>query len=111
MNRVKTVNGKSDLLQVVAAGRPIGGLSHSLNRGQQQTDQNSDDRDHDQQLDQGETALFAGALTDFSDWSGNGDFNHTVYLGEFCELGWRDRNTALARKAERQPAKGGRATQ
>jgi hypothetical protein len=39
----------------VATPGLVGGFAHFLHRRQQQTDQNSDDRDHDQQLNQGES--------------------------------------------------------
>ena len=51
------VQRQGNLLHVVrAATRPVGRLSHGLNRRQQQADEDADDRDHHQQLDEGETA-------------------------------------------------------
>ena len=52
------MQGEADLLQIIDALRPTGGLAGGLDGGQQQGDQDRDDRDHDQQLDQGE----AGAV-------------------------------------------------
>ncbi len=61
------VQGEADLLQVVLTLRARGRLAHFLNRGQEQTDQNRDDRDDHQQLDQGEaiaaTRPFSHALS------------------------------------------------
>ena len=51
---VVVVQGQPDLLQVVLALHPGGGLADLLDGGQQQADQDRDDRDHDQQLDQRE---------------------------------------------------------
>jgi len=48
------LKGQTDLLQVVCALDPAGRLSSRLHGRQQQGDQDADDRDHDQQLDQGE---------------------------------------------------------
>ena len=47
---------QSQLLEIVAALRPPGGLPSGLNGRQQQRDQNADDGDDHQQLDQGKTA-------------------------------------------------------
>ena len=58
---VIVVQREPDLLQVVDALRPPGGLAGRLHGGQEQGDQDGDDRDHHQQFDQGETA---GALDD-----------------------------------------------
>jgi hypothetical protein len=49
------VQGKPDLLQVVGALSPAGGLAGRLHGGQKQGDQDGDDRDDDEELDQGET--------------------------------------------------------
>ncbi len=51
------VQGQADLLQVVDALRAAGRLRGRLDGGEQQGDQDGDDRDHHQQLDQGETGL------------------------------------------------------
>src|SRR5262249_47923851 len=51
---VIVVQGQSDLLQIVLALRPSCCLAGLLNGRQQQGDEDSDDRDHHQQLDQGE---------------------------------------------------------
>jgi hypothetical protein len=48
------VQGQADLPQVIFAGYTIGRLSHFLNCGEQEANQQGDDRDHDQQFDQGE---------------------------------------------------------
>ena len=48
--------GGRHLLQIVGADRPPGRLAGGLHGRQQQRDQNADDRNHDQQLDQRETA-------------------------------------------------------
>ncbi len=42
------------LLEVVAARHAGGGFPHLLHRGQQKTDENGDNRDHHQQLNEGE---------------------------------------------------------
>jgi hypothetical protein len=52
------VERQADLLQVVDALRPAGGLAGRLHGGEQQADQDRDDRDDDEQLDQGKTATF-----------------------------------------------------
>ena len=44
------LKAQADLLQVVAALNPAGRFARRLHRRQQQSDQNSDDRDHDQEL-------------------------------------------------------------
>ena len=51
---VVVVDGQADLLEVVRALHPVGGLADLLDRGQQQADQDGDDGDHHQQLDQRE---------------------------------------------------------
>jgi hypothetical protein len=50
------VHGQADLLEIVAALRPPGRFAGGLHGRQQQTNQDADDRDHDQQLDQRKTA-------------------------------------------------------
>src|SRR5262245_53976765 len=47
---------QADLLEIVRALNAGGGLAHLLDRRQQEPDQDRDDRDHHQQLDQGEGA-------------------------------------------------------
>jgi len=47
--------GHGDLLQVVDALSPPGGLAGRLHGGQEQGDENRDDSDDDQQFDQGES--------------------------------------------------------
>ncbi len=54
MGVVIVVHRQADLLEVIFAGKQIGGLANLLDRGQQQGDQHADDRDHDEQFDQGE---------------------------------------------------------
>ena len=44
------VQGKRQLLEPVAAGRPSGRLACRLHRRQQQPHERADDRDHDQQF-------------------------------------------------------------
>ncbi len=56
---VIVLDGQPELLQVVRALHAAGGFASGLNRREKQTDQNADDRDNDQQLDEGETKLFA----------------------------------------------------
>ena len=46
------VDSDADLFEVVPAFDAAAGLTHLLNRGQQQSDENGDDCDHHQQLDQ-----------------------------------------------------------
>ena len=48
--------GQAELLQVVGALNPAGGLARRLHGGQQQRDQHGDDGDDHQQLDQRETS-------------------------------------------------------
>jgi hypothetical protein len=48
------MNGQHELLDVIDALGTPGGFARSLNGGEQKGDQDRDDRDHDQQLDQGE---------------------------------------------------------
>src|SRR5262249_50739244 len=55
------VDGQADLLQVVDALHPAGGLACGLHGGQQQPDQDGDDGDDDQELDQRETAAATAA--------------------------------------------------
>src|SRR5262249_36991484 len=56
LHLLEVVDRQAVLLQVVGALRPPGRLAALLHGGQEQADQDRDDRDHDQQLDQGETA-------------------------------------------------------
>ena len=53
---VVVVDRQAELLQVVDALGPPGGLAGRLDGGQQQGDQDGDDRDDHQQLDQRERA-------------------------------------------------------
>ena len=50
------LRGQGQLLQVVDALGPAGGLARGLDGGQQEGDQDGDDGDDDQQLDQREAA-------------------------------------------------------
>jgi hypothetical protein len=50
------VCGQTELPQVVAAVRTVGGLTRALHRGKDQADQDGDDRDHNQKLDECEPA-------------------------------------------------------
>ena len=52
LGRVVAVGRQTDLLEVVRAADPGGGLADLLDRGQQQSDQDGSDGDHDQQLDE-----------------------------------------------------------
>ena len=54
---VVVVHGQADLLQVVDALRPAGGLPRRLDRREQEGDQDRDDGDDDEQLDQREPAM------------------------------------------------------
>jgi hypothetical protein len=54
------VNRDAELLQVVRALRPGGGLADLLNGREEEADQDRDDRDHHQQLDQREAAPLGG---------------------------------------------------
>src|SRR5262249_33105394 len=58
---VVEVQGQPDLVEVVAARRALGRFADLLDRRDQQSDQHGDDGDHDQQLDEGETAALAHA--------------------------------------------------
>jgi hypothetical protein len=49
------VERQADLFEVVHALGTPRRLSGGLHRGQEECDQDRDDRDHDQQLDEGET--------------------------------------------------------
>src|SRR5205814_414608 len=51
---VVVVQGQADLLQVVLALGPHGGVADLLDGRQEQADQDGDDRDDDEQLDQRE---------------------------------------------------------
>src|SRR5262249_53153432 len=51
---LEVVGGQGDLLEVVLALHAGGGLADLLDGGQQQTNQDGDDRDHDEQFDQRE---------------------------------------------------------
>ena len=48
------VDGEAELLEVVLALRPGGGLAHLLNRREQQSNQDGDDGDDDEQFDERE---------------------------------------------------------
>ncbi len=56
------MHGQPDLLEVVAALHPAGPLANALHGGEQNRDQESDDRDHHEQLDEGEAAAMRGAV-------------------------------------------------
>jgi hypothetical protein len=49
---VEVVSGEAELLEVVGAAHAGSRLADLLNRGQLQSDQDRDDRDHHQQLDE-----------------------------------------------------------
>src|SRR5262249_46663347 len=59
---VEVVRRQGDLLQVVAALHPVGGLADLLHRRQQEPDQDGDNRDDDQQLNQRKAAALASSL-------------------------------------------------
>ena len=67
MRRLVVLERHADLDEVVEALRPPRGLAGRLHGREQQRDQHGDDRDHDQQLDQGEAgaagAAFAMVMT------------------------------------------------
>ena len=67
VGRVVVVHRQPDLLQVVRALHPSGRLAGGLHGGQEQGDQHGDDRDHHQQLDQGEGASGARRRGAWSD--------------------------------------------
>ena len=54
---VIVLDGKSELLEVVRALHAARGLASGLNGGKKQTDQDTDDRDNNEQLNKGETSL------------------------------------------------------
>src|SRR5262249_32212431 len=51
-----TMHGHAPLVQIVRAGRAIGGLADLLHRRHQKRDQDGDDGDDDEQFDQREAA-------------------------------------------------------
>src|SRR5262249_10869040 len=57
---VVVVRGQGDLLEVVQALGACGGRADLLDGGEQQADEDGDDRDHHQQLNQGEAAPSPG---------------------------------------------------
>ena len=57
MTRLIVVQSESDLLEVVLALSPTRRLASLLHSGQQQCDQHGDNRDHDEQLDEGEAVF------------------------------------------------------
>jgi len=61
--RLVIMKRQADLLEVVDALGPSGGLAGGLDGGQEQCDEHGDDGDDDQKLDQGKTA---GAFVDSS---------------------------------------------
>ena len=50
------VQRQADLLEVVRTAHAIGGLAHLLHGGEEQTNQDGDDGNHDQQFDEREAA-------------------------------------------------------
>src|SRR5262249_32289550 len=72
---VVVVVGDPELLQVVDALDPPGGLARGLDRGGQQSDEDGDDRDDDQQLEQRERSSETrrhGRFLPRSVWKGRG---------------------------------------
>ena len=55
MSVVEVVGGEDDLLEIIDALRPGGGIADFLHRRQQEPDQDRDDRNHDQELDERES--------------------------------------------------------
>jgi len=53
------VQAEAELLEVIGALHPVGGLADLLDRGQQQPDQDGDDSDDNEQLDQREPSTRA----------------------------------------------------
>ena len=51
------MEGDADLLEVVDALHPPGRFARGLYGGQQKCDQDRDNRDHDQELDEGEALV------------------------------------------------------
>jgi len=58
MRGMVVVQSNAKLFEVVPALYPPGRFTSRLNRGQKQSDQDGDDRDHDQQLDKGKSRPF-----------------------------------------------------
>lgn len=58
MRGMVVVKSNAKLLEVVPALNPPGRFTSRLNRGQKQSDQDGDDRDHNQQLNQGKRRPF-----------------------------------------------------
>lgn len=52
LRRFEVVNRQSDLFEVVAALHSSGRFARLLNRGQEQSDENPNDGNHDQQFDE-----------------------------------------------------------
>src|SRR5262249_24930950 len=63
VDRVIIVEGHTHLFQVVDALRTASRLARRLDGGKQERDQNGNDRDHDEQLDQGEAATISHGYT------------------------------------------------
>ena len=59
MGALVVQHGQADLLEAADALCTPRGLARRLDGGEEQGDQDSDDRDHDQELDQGETVLLS----------------------------------------------------
>src|SRR5262249_968867 len=55
-------HGQANLLEIVLALRPAGGLAHLLHGRHEQTDQHGNDGNHHQQLDQGKGRTVAAIL-------------------------------------------------
>src|SRR5262249_18861967 len=58
---MEVVDGQSELLEVVGAFEPVGGLAHLLDGGQEQANQHGNDGNHHQQLDEREAAAPGGS--------------------------------------------------
>ena len=81
-----TVQGDSDLLEIVDALHPPRGFTSRLDRREKQRDQHGDDRDHDRKLDQGNAAtlLQERALQDKHRLRGSiGSFKQNPRLAEW----------------------------
>ena len=86
------LGGQAELLQVVLALGTIRRFSRRLNRRHDESDENGDDRDHDEQLDQGECCSRSETTTLVSHQSSLG----RLAIGQ--TLGWA---TSLTYKSTR----------
>ena len=61
MSVVIVVQCQTKLFDVVLTGRTTGGFTSLLDGGEQQSNKNCDDRDHNKQLDEGEPSAQTGS--------------------------------------------------